>query len=81
MASKELQALGRLIEPDLKAARAKATSEEVRTRLDGLIAKVPHERTGYEIVQARAVAALELSGSDAAKKLLAEWAAGARGRG
>jgi WD40 repeat protein len=78
-ATKELQTLGRLVEPELRAARAKATSEEVRTRLDALIAKVPRERSGGEIVHARAVAAMELSGSEAARKLLAEWAAGAPG--
>jgi hypothetical protein len=53
------------------------TSEEVRTRLDALLAKVPRERSGSEIIHARAVAAMELSTSDAAKKLLAEWSAGA----
>jgi hypothetical protein len=78
-ASKELQSLGRLVEPDLRIARAKVTSEEVRTRLDALLAKVPRERSGIEIVHARAVAAMELAGSDEAKKLLAEWAAGAPG--
>ena len=79
-ATRELQALGRLIEPELKAARAKVTSEEVRMRLDALVAKILRERSGGEIVHARAVAAMELSGSDAAKKLLADWAAGAPGR-
>src|SRR5205085_1354364 len=78
-ATKELLTLGRLVEPELRATRAKATSEEVRTRLDGLLAKIQRERFGSEILTARAVAAMELSGSDAAKKLLGEWAAGAPG--
>lgn len=78
-ASKELQALGRLIEPELRSFRAKATSEEVRRRLDTLIAKIPRERIGIEIVHARAVAAMEIAASDSAKKLLAEWADGAPG--
>lgn len=67
------------IAPELKAARAKTANEEVRTRLDALVAKIPRERSGIEIVHARAVAAMELSASDPAKKLLAEWAAGAPG--
>jgi WD40 repeat protein len=78
-AQKELQALGRLVEPDLKAARERTKSEEVRTRLDGLLAKMSPERTPAELVQARAVAAMELAGTPAARKLLADWAAGAAG--
>jgi hypothetical protein len=78
-ATKALQDLGRLAEPDLRSARDAATTEEVRSRLDGLLAKIPRERTKAEIVQARAVQALELAGTDAAKKLLAEWAAGPAG--
>jgi WD40 repeat protein len=79
VATKELQALGRLVETDLRAARKKASSEEVRTRLDALLSKITPERTPAELVQARAVAAMELAGTPAAKKLLAEWAAGALG--
>lgn len=78
-ATKELQTLGRLVEPELRAARAKAKGEEMGTRLDGLLAKIPRERSLQEVIYARAVAALELSASDAAKKLLAQWAAGAPG--
>jgi WD40 repeat protein len=79
LATKELQALGRLVEAELRAARGKVASEEVRTRLDALLAKIPRERSATELVQARAVAAMELASSEAAKKLLAEWAAGAPG--
>jgi WD40 repeat protein len=79
MAMRELCDLGRLVEPDLRAALAKAKSEEVRTRLERLLVQVPRMRTGDEWVQARAVLALELAGTGAAKKVLAEWAAGAPG--
>jgi hypothetical protein len=79
LAAKELQARGRLVEPELRSARSKAISEEVRTRLDVLITNLPRDRSGDEIVHARAVATMELSGSDAARKLLAEWAVGAPG--
>jgi WD40 repeat protein len=79
VATRELALRGRLIEPELREARAQATSEEVRTRLDGLLAKVSRQRTDLEIVQSRAVAALEVAGTDTAKELLREWARGARG--
>jgi WD40 repeat protein len=78
-ATKELQALGRVIEPDLIAARDRTRSEEVRTRIDGLLARMVRDRSRSEWVAARAVAALEAAGTPAAKKLLAEWAAGAPG--
>jgi len=79
VATKALRDLGRLVENELRAARDKSISAEVRTRLEGLLADIPRERTASELVQARAVAAMELAGSDAARKLLAEWAAGAPG--
>ena len=78
-ATRGLEGLGRLAEPELRAARDRATAEEVRTRLDGLLAKIPRERVGTEVVHARAVLALELAGTEAARKVLAEWAAGAPG--
>lgn len=79
MATRELHDLGRLVEPELRAALAKTTSEEVRTRLERLLVQIPRIRTGDEWVQARAVLALELAGTEAAKKALREWAAGAPG--
>ncbi|HKA07106.1 MAG TPA: PQQ-binding-like beta-propeller repeat protein, partial [Gemmataceae bacterium] len=78
-ATMALRNLGRLVEDDQRAARDKTTSVEVRTRLEGLLADIPRERTASELIQARAVAAMELAGSDAARKLLSEWAAGAPG--
>jgi WD40 repeat protein len=78
-ATKALTEFGRLAEPVLRAARAKTGSEEVRVRLDAILAKVVRVRTPAEVVQARAVAALELAGTEAARKLLSEWAAGADG--
>ncbi|HKB03019.1 MAG TPA: hypothetical protein VKD90_12415, partial [Gemmataceae bacterium] len=78
-ATRELRDLGRLVEPELRAARDKATSEEVRTRLDRLLIQVPRMRTPEEWVQARAVLAMEVAGTEAAKKVLGEWAAGAAG--
>src|SRR5262249_38083386 len=80
-AAKSLRDLGRLVEADLRAARQAATVEEVRTRLDGLLANLPRERSPAEVVHARAVAVLELTGTDAARKVLSEWAAGAEAEG
>jgi hypothetical protein len=78
-ASKALKELGRLAEPDLRAAREQAKAEEVRTRLDALLASIPTERSPAELVHARAVAAMEAAGTPAARKLLAEWANGPPG--
>ena len=78
-ATKQLRTFGRQIDEDLRAARDQATSIEVRTRLDALLARIPRERTAEELVQARSVLAMELAATDAAKRLLAEWAAGATG--
>ncbi|MBO0699231.1 MAG: PQQ-binding-like beta-propeller repeat protein, partial [Zavarzinella sp.] len=76
-ATRTLQDLGRVVESELRAARAATKFEEVRMRLDGLLAKIVPARTAAEIVQARAVAAMELAGNPAAKELLARWAGGA----
>jgi WD domain, G-beta repeat len=78
-ATKSLRELGRQVEPDLRAARDQTMSVEARARLDGLLADIPRERTASELVQARAVAAMELARTDAARKLLGEWTAGASG--
>jgi WD40 repeat protein len=78
-ASRELQRLGRLIEPELHDARTKPANEEMLARIESLIHKIPRERSATEIVQARAVAAMEIASNDEAKNLLTEWAAGAPG--
>jgi hypothetical protein len=78
-ATRELQSVSRLVVPDLRAARRRATTEEVRARLDRLLAGVTPGRRPAEVVAARTVAALELAGTEAAKKVLREWAAGAPG--
>jgi WD40 repeat protein len=78
-ASNVLLEFGRRIEPELPEARKQMTSEEVRARLDAILSKLPPEREWDEVVHARAVAAMELAGTPAAKKLLAEWAGGAAG--
>jgi hypothetical protein len=78
-ATAAIRDLGRLVEPELRALRAKTTDEEVRTRIDGLLDKLSPTRTAIEVVHARAVAAMEIAGTADAKKLLAEWASGGTG--
>lgn len=78
-ASRALRDQGRLVEPELRAELAVTRAEEKRARLAALVARLTPERTGTEVVHARAVAALERAGTDAAKRVLAEWAAGAPG--
>jgi WD40 repeat protein len=77
--SSVLEDFGRRIEPELREAITTTKSEEIRTRLNSLLAKLPRDRNETEVVHARAVAAMELAGTAAAKKLLSEWAAGAPG--
>src|SRR5262249_36145276 len=76
-ATRGLQKVRRAVEPDLRAARRRATSEEARERLDRLLANISPERTPLEWVQLRAVTALELAGTPMSRQLLTEWAAGA----
>jgi hypothetical protein len=78
-AMRELRDLGPLVEPELRAALAKAKSEEVRSRLERLLTEMPRMRSPDEVVYARAVLALEVAGTEPARKVLAEWAAGAPG--
>jgi hypothetical protein len=78
-ATTALRDLGLLAEPGLRAERARTTDEEVRTRIDGLLAGLSRERSAAELVGARAVAVMELAGTAEARVLMAEWAAGAPG--
>jgi WD40 repeat protein len=78
-ATRELERVRRSVGPDLRAALQQATGEEVRARLNRLLASITPERTPAEAIQARAATAMELAGTVAAKKLLADWAAGAPG--
>jgi WD40 repeat protein len=78
-ATAELVQLGRRVEPELRSAYEREANEEVRTRLETILKKLPRTRDATEVVHARAVAAMELAGTDAARKLLAEWAAGTPG--
>src|SRR5262249_28884120 len=71
--------LGRRIEPELRSAYEREANEEIRARLATILKKLPRTRDTTEVIHARAIAAMELAGTDAARKVLAEWAAGAPG--
>lgn len=78
-AAKALADLGRQIEPALRKALARETSEEGRGRITALLSQLKHPPTPEAIRDSRAVQALELSGSREATEVLRTWASGATG--
>jgi RNA polymerase sigma factor (sigma-70 family) len=78
-ASRELAAMGELIEETLRSALTKAESAEVQRRLKDLLGKLHGGPTADDLRQRRAVHALELCGTAAARQLLRALAGGARG--
>ncbi len=75
-ATNELRSLnGPAISPLRKKLQA-TSSAEIRERAMTILNDRPRERLGIEVIHARAVMAMELSGASAATKLLEEWAAG-----
>lgn len=79
-AEKELATVAEGAVGQLRAAGAKAESEEVRRRLAGLLAPFDGvTRSGYRLCLVRAVEAAERAGTAEARELLRVWAGGARG--
>jgi WD40 repeat protein len=76
-AAKSLASLGRQIEPALRKALERETSEEVRGRIKVLLGGLTRRQTPEAIRESRAVEALELSGSREAAEVLRLWASGA----
>ena len=74
-ASKDLAAIARLAEPQLRAAAKDSPSPEVRKRA-GMILSAAAKPDGEELRAIRAVEAAEVIGTVDAAKLLAEWASG-----
>ena len=70
---------GRFSEPAVRRALAGKPSAEARQRLEKIVAGISHRPTAEDIAHSRAVHALELANTEAARKVLAEWAAGAEG--
>ncbi|HVK09578.1 MAG TPA: PQQ-binding-like beta-propeller repeat protein, partial [Gemmataceae bacterium] len=75
-ATAELAALGREAAGATRTALAAGPSAEARMRLEGVLAGLPTYRQYMELVHARAVLAMELAGTPAAKEVLKAWASG-----
>jgi RNA polymerase sigma factor (sigma-70 family) len=69
-ASRELAKLGLAIEPNLRAALAKAESVEARRRLERLLEDLRSEQSAEALQRSRAVRVLELIGSRDGEELL-----------
>jgi dipeptidyl aminopeptidase/acylaminoacyl peptidase len=76
-ANRALAELAELAAPALEEACKNAPSAEQRKRLEGLIAPLKEGLSPVQILQARAVQALELAGRADARRALEEWARGA----
>jgi hypothetical protein len=74
--TKNLAEKSRLVVAQLKAALAKPTSAEMRTRLERLLNAIPNSPTAAERAQIRAAEILERIGNVPAKQLLQAWAEG-----
>ncbi|CAN5138633.1 hypothetical protein BH11PLA2_BH11PLA2_47780 [soil metagenome] len=77
-ASRELQALGELAGPSLRAALATTDSDEVRQRAGDLLDKADTP-SAADLRTLRAVEAAEWAGGAMAAKVLGTWATGAAG--
>lgn len=78
-ATRALADHGRAALPAMQAALSRPRSAEAAARLEKLIRAVPRHLTADEIVHRRAVKAMSLAGTPAARELLSEWAAGGPG--
>jgi hypothetical protein len=73
-ASQALTRAGRFAEPAVRAALAATPTAEAKERLEKIVAALPKRPSADEVFQTRAVQALELAGTESARKLLEEWA-------
>ena len=76
-AMKALMALDGVASPILNEFLSKEPSAESRERIEKLLALHRADPVGADLQRSRAVQALELGGTTAARTLLTEWAAGA----
>lgn len=70
---------GPLTEPAVRRALEGKPTAEARQRLEKILAGISHRPTAEDIVQSRVVHAMELANTEAARKVLVEWAAGVEG--
>jgi WD40 repeat protein len=75
--SRALAELAELAAPAMEEARKTASSLEQRKRLEELLASLKEGLSPFQILQMRAVQALELAGGTDARQALREWARGA----
>jgi hypothetical protein len=78
-ASKALADLGELAEPALEDASKSPSSLEKSQRLNGLLVLLRKGLSPQQVVQVRAVQALELARRPDARQVLSDWASGAPG--
>jgi WD40 repeat protein len=78
-AARALGELGELAGPAMEESLKKKLALEVELRLRKLLAALQREPTPAEVHQMRAVQALELAGTPAAREVLRAWANGAPG--
>ncbi|HJZ89845.1 MAG TPA: hypothetical protein VKE40_03160, partial [Gemmataceae bacterium] len=78
-AKKALADLGGAAQKALEAGLKKGPSAEGRARIEELLTRLVKPLAGTEAREARAVQALQWSGTAAARAVLKEWAAGAAG--
>lgn len=78
-ASKALSDAGLLIEPAVRNALAGKPTTEARERLEKVLKSIGRKPTKNDLVHSRAVHAMELADTEAARKVLEEWAGGVAG--
>jgi RNA polymerase sigma factor (sigma-70 family) len=78
-ATAALAKAGPLCEPAVRRAIQNKPTPEARQRLEKVLAGISLRPSANDVVHSRAVHALELAGTDAARKVLAEWASGIEG--
>jgi RNA polymerase sigma factor (sigma-70 family) len=77
-ANRALAKLAELAAPAMEQARKTTSSLEQRKRLEGLLSSLKGGLSPVQILQMRAVQALELAGTADARQALEEWAHGAQ---
>jgi hypothetical protein len=78
-ATAALAKAGPLCEPAVRRALQNKPTPEARQRLEKVLAGINPRPSADDVVHSRAVHALELAGTEAARKVLAEWASGIEG--
>jgi RNA polymerase sigma factor (sigma-70 family) len=78
-ASKALIEAGTLIEPPVRKALADKPTAESRERLEKVLSSISRNPTLKDVRYSRAVQAMEMANTEAARKVLEEWAGGVAG--